>query len=184
MIYRTAKTDGIIGDAQRAAVDAAVRSYGGSVRWHLSARAHRSYALLGFADARNAAGAGEAVAGVATAYDCPVIALAVFPEVSEALPPVIEALGAPGRPDGIRTCEPCANGGAVVEWDLDRTAAGVVLGLIDLELRRFASGRTAELLTPLSPDWLTRIAADGLQASEISQDRVLEFLLERAGLRV
>jgi len=72
----------------------------------------------------------------------------------------------------------------VVEWDLERSPAGVVLGAIDVELRRFNSGRTAELLTPLSPQSIARIAADGLQSPELTSDRVLEVLLERAGLHV
>ena len=58
--------------------------------------------------------------------------------------------------------------------------AAVVLGVVDVELRRFHSGRTAELLTPLPAEWTAKIAAEGLQAPEIARDRVLEDLIERA----
>lgn len=81
------------------------------------------------------------------------------------------------------SCESCAEG-AVLEWDLDRTAASLVLALVDVELARFGSARTSELLSPLPPVWLARIAADGLNAPEITPDRILETLVERAGLRV
>ena len=185
VIFRTVKPDRRFDEPLRDAVDAAVRSHGGHGVWRSSARAGRSYGLLEFADATSAAAAAvEAGACGATIDDCAVIALAVFPEVPEALPHLLDALAGAGRPAGIRSCEPCSNGGLVVEWDLERSPAGVVLGAIDVELRRFNSGRTAELLTPLSPQSIARIAADGLQSPELTSDRVLEVLLERAGLHV
>ncbi|MEO6835917.1 MAG: hypothetical protein ABI231_08435, partial [Candidatus Tumulicola sp.] len=177
--------DGILDDALRGAVDAAVRLHGGGVRWRTSTRAARSYGLVELPDARGTtAAAAAAAAHGAGAYDSPVIALAVFPAEPEALQPILTALGGSGRPAGVRTCEPCPQGGAIVEWDLERSPAAVVLGVLDVELARFSSGRAAELLTPLPPAWIARIAADGLKAPDISQDRVLETLVERAGLRV
>lgn len=184
MRWATAKVEEVLEVSQRDAVDAALRACGGSARWRVSARAGRSYALLGLPDeCSNVAVAAAAAAGGATAYDAPVIALAVFPTVAEALPPLGTALGGPGGPAGVRSCEPCPNGGAVVEWDLETTPAAVVLGLIDVELARFAAGRTIELLTPLPPAWTARIAADGLRTPEISSARILETLLDGAGLR-
>ncbi len=181
MIFLTVKT-GANDEAQRARIDAAVRSHGGHIRWHTSLRASRSYGLVELPEGwSEAAAAAAAAAAGAIAFDSPVIALAVFPTVAEALPSLLDVLGGRGRPDGVVSCEPC-DGGIVVEWDLQRTGAGVVLGTIDVELARFHSGRTAELLTPLAPGWIAKIAADGLQAAEMSSGQVLEDLIERAGL--
>ncbi|HKU81241.1 MAG TPA: hypothetical protein VJP76_03650 [Candidatus Tumulicola sp.] len=127
--------------------------------------------------------AAAAAVGAVT-YDAPVIAIAVFPSVAEALPALVDALEGTGRPAGMRGCSPCGGGGVAIEWDLDATSAGVVMGIIDVELARFTSGRSAELLAPLPPHWVTRIAAGGLRAPEISPERTLETLLERAGLDV
>ncbi|MGA8534343.1 MAG: hypothetical protein WB615_09580 [Candidatus Tumulicola sp.] len=181
MTFMLVRSDGSLGDAQRAAIDAAARASGSVIQWRTSNRAARSYALLDVADERRNEVSAAAIAGGATVYDSPVIALAVFPAVAEALPELLTALGGAGRPDGVRTCEPC-DGGVVVEWDLGRTPAGVVLGLVDVELRRFNSGRTVELLTPLPTQWIAKIAADGLAAPEMSSNAVLEDLIERADL--
>jgi hypothetical protein len=174
------RSDGALDDTQRATIDAVVRSHGGRSRWRRSVRAARSYGLLELTDGQAEASAAAAVGG-AIVYDSAVIALAVFPAVAEALPALLAALGGPGRPSGVLTCEPC-DGGIVVEWDVRRSPAGVILGLIDVELRRFNSGRTAELLTPLPPEWIAKIGADGLQEPDMSLDRVLEELIERANL--
>lgn len=152
--------------------------------WRLSRRADRSYALLEFETAGPAGVLAAAAAGGAVVYDAPVIAIAVFPSVAEALPALTAALDGPGRPAGVRACEPCGGGGVAIDWDLEVTPAAIVLGVVDVELARFASGRTAELLSPLPPPWVAKIAADGLQAPEISPGRTLETLVQRAGLHV
>lgn len=176
--YRTVKAEGTLDDPGRRSVEAFARAQGGCVRWRTSEDAARTYGLLELpAAATPEVGTLDGV----TVYDAPVIALAVFPTVAEALPPLCDALGGSGRPAGIRACD-AVPGGIIVEWDLDRTTAAVVLGAIDVELRRFNSGRTAEVLTPLPLPWTARIAADAVQAPEMSADRVLEELLERAGL--
>ena len=54
--------------------------------------------------------------------------------------------------------------------------------MLDTELQRFASGRTAELLAPLPEAIAAQIAAEGLQTPEIASNRVLETLLERMGI--
>jgi hypothetical protein len=77
-------------------------------------------------------------------------------------------------------CEPC-QGGAILEWDPEKTGVAAVMGVVDAELRRFQSGRTAELLAPLPAAVIASIAAEGLQAPEIVPGRELETLLERAG---
>ncbi len=174
VVYLTLRIDGSLDEQARTAVDALLVDQPGSAIWHTSSATGRSYALLELPaspDASRIAAAG------AKLYQTPIIALAVFPEVREALPPLLEALGGPGRPASILTCEPCS-GGIVIEWDPQRVSAAVVLGLVDVELQRFNSGRTAELLSPLPPESIARIAADGLEAPQIAPDRVLEMLLD------
>jgi hypothetical protein len=177
----TVRTGGTHDGAQRAAIDAAVHLHDGHIRWRSSARSRRSYGLLELPGGQREVAA-AAASGGAIVYDSPIIALAVFPAVAEALPPLLAALGGEGRPDGVIACEPF-DGGIVIEWDLERSGAAVVLGVVDVELRRFHSSRTAELLTPLPAEWTAKVAAEGLQAPEIARDRVLEDLIERAGLR-
>jgi hypothetical protein len=189
--WATIGAGSILDSAQHTAIEAAVRAAGGSAQWRHSDRAGRSYALLHFphdAEAQ-ASHAAELVRAAAAAngsvlYDSPVIALAVFPTVAEALPLLLSALGGEGRPAGVRACTPCENGGMVVAWDLERTPATIVLGVVDVELARFAAGRSVELLTPLAPHWIAQLAADGLGTPEISDDRILEALVRRAGLHV
>lgn len=173
--YHTIKAEGMLEEARRAPIDEAVRARGGDSRWRASVRTARTYGLLdlppdfGFD--------GEAFEGIVV-FDAPVIALAVFPAVGEALPYLRDALGGPGRPAGVCACDARADG-LVVEWDFERTPATVVMGIVDVELRRFHSGRTAELLTPLPPAWTAKIAGDALRTPEVREDRVLEELIRR-----
>jgi len=169
--------DGLIENARRASIDEAVRRLGGSAIWRASERAARTYALLELSDERDAAVAREG-AGT-TVYDQPVIALAVFPTVPEALPALRDAFEGPGRPAGILASRSC-EGGAIVEWDPDVTAADLVLNLIDVELRRFASGRNSELLAPLPPTLAAKVAARGLQTPQITPERILELRIDGA----
>jgi hypothetical protein len=177
VIYRTLSFEGNVADAQRAAIGDAVRREGGAVVWRASEPAGRSYALLELPDGRET-DAIRAASG-ATAYDRAVIALAVFPAMAQALPPLREALGGHGRPQGVLACRPCS-GGIVVEWDPERTRASVILGLIDVELRRFGSGRVAEVLSPLPAPLVAKVAAEGLEAPEIEPRRILELRIDRA----
>jgi hypothetical protein len=181
--WATARSDRILDDSQCDAVTAAAAARGGRCTWRSSARCGRSYALLELPDDAVAPLSAAAAANGAIVYESPVIALAVFPAVKEALPPLLGALGGAGRPAGVLRCDACGGNGIAVEGDLERTPAAVVLGLVDVELARFASGRTVELLTPLPPAWRARIASDGLRAPEISSDRLLEALVKRAELR-
>jgi hypothetical protein len=162
--------------AERNGVETAVRAHGGSVTWRSSARAGRTYGLVRLPDGELKAGI-----GAATVHDTAIIAVAVYPVAAEALPFVRDALAGAGRPSGVIATSNC-EGGVIVEWDPRRTAATTVYDLVDAELRRFGGGRTAELLAPLPDDVIARVAADGLQAAEISSDRELETLVERAGL--
>jgi hypothetical protein len=68
-------------------------------------------------------------------------------------------------------------GGVVVEWDPQHSAVEVLLGTIDVELRRFSSGRRAELLSPLPPEVVAALAARGLQTPQITTQRILELIV-------
>ena len=177
MVYSTVSIDGVLDSKRRAEIDGAVRRAGGTAVWRSSEAAGRTYALLELPDGYDQAAIGAMFAGVV--YDKAVIALAVFPALPEALPPVLEALGGAGRPAGVLACRPVP-GGAVVEWDPDVTEAGVILGIVDVELRRFAAGRVAELLSPLPPFLVARLAATGLRAPQIEPQRILELRIDRA----
>lgn len=162
-------------DAETGVVESAVRSNGARISWQVSEAHARAYALVEEANERCTT---ELRSQCGMAFiDRPIIALAVVPSVPEALPPILHALNGPGAPDGMRSCE--ASGEAlIVEWDMERTAAEVVLGLVDVEIARFRARRVNALLSPLPLGWWTRIAAAGLGAPEIAPDRVLEALLE------
>lgn len=162
--------------AERDDVESAVRARGGSVTWRSNARAGRTYGLVRLPD-----GELETTIDAATVHDAAIIAIAVFPVAAEALPFVRDALAGSGRPSGVIGTSDCS-GGIIVEWDPRRTAVAAIYDLIDVELRRFGGGRSAELLAPLPDEVIARIAADGLQAPEIAPDRELETLVKRAGL--
>lgn len=164
-------------DAEIGAVESLARAQNARVAWQRNGAGDPVYALVEGADA-SLAGA-LAARQSATVVESPVIALAVYPERPEALPPLRQALGGPGAPAGIVCCEPLRDG-LLVEWNLDVTGAEVVLGLIDVEFARHRSARRTELLSPIPLAWWTRIAAAGLSAPEIAPDRVLEALLEEA----
>jgi hypothetical protein len=176
VIYFTLSVAGRPDDSRREAIDAAMRACGGRATWRVNPTAGRSYALLEteapFDAAHVAAAPGDSI------YDTAVIALAVFPTVPEALPHLHDALGGEGRPAGVLAVRPCHKG-LIVEWDPRVCGAGIVSGVIDVELRRFASGRRTELLSALPPPVLATIAGDALQAPELSAERVLELLIGR-----
>jgi hypothetical protein len=169
--YMTLSIGGTPDERRREAIDEAVRSHGGRTTWRAHPEIGRTYALLENAGSFDAQ-AVRAVAG-AQAYETAVIAMAVSPAVPQALPALQEALCGPGRPVGILACHPFP-GGVILEWDPDVSRAELVLGLIDAELRRFASGRTAEVLTPLPKSTIAKLASEGLQAPQVRLDRVLE----------
>jgi hypothetical protein len=165
---------------RRAEIDAGIAMRGGTARWRVSPDVDRAYALVELPDD---AATTAVVSDVPVAEGAPIIALAVYPTVAEALPPLIDVFNGPGRPSGMIGCS-ASGAAAVLEWDLDRTPATLVLDLIDTELDRFNSGRRTQLLTPLTERWLAKIAADGLQCPEIASDRILETLVTKAGLDV
>ena len=159
-------------DDMRSSLGDFARRNSASVSWQDHAAFDRSYALV-----EGASAATLRAHGGATVFETPVIAMAIRPNVAEALPALTDAIGGPGRPAGVLSCE-TVSGALVLEWNLDRTPARIILALIDTELARFQGGRVNELLSPLPLAWWTAIASDGLQAPEIAPDRVLEALIE------
>lgn len=149
-----------------ARVEKLVAGHNGTIAWQKNPSFERTYALVEGVDTAFLPEMGPAI-----------IALAVCPSVAEALPRVEEALGGPGRPAGIRSCERVGNA-IVAEWDLNVTSARTVLNLCDIELARFHSGRVNTLLTPLSDASWAKIASEGLNAPEIAPNRVLEVLIQ------
>jgi hypothetical protein len=174
--YSTLRVEGDLEETRRTTVEDALRRVGGSVVWQTNARARRTYALLEAPDGSDFA---ALAASGATLYDRPVIALAVFPALAEALPGLLEALGGAGRPVGVLACDARADG-AIVEWDPAVSDVRVVLGLIDLELARLRGGRIVEVLAPMPGALVAMVAAQGLEAPQISAQRVLEFRIDRA----
>jgi hypothetical protein len=177
VVYLTVSIDSGLDDSRRAPLDEAVRRAGGNAVWRTSEAAGRSYALLELPDECDATAIAAPRGGVV--YDRPVIALALFPALPEALPPLVEALSGRGAPAGVLACRPVA-GGVVVEWDPHRTQARVIMGLIDVELQRFGCGRRIELLSPLPAELVAAVAAGGLEAPQIAPERILEHRIDRA----
>jgi hypothetical protein len=173
--YFTLSIDGTPDDAQRSVVEDVVRRLGGTMQWRVNAAAGRSYAMIQMRDTDDPA-ALRALPD-AVLYDAAIIALAVSPSVPQALPSVVQAFEGPGRPAGILGCRSSA-AGVILEWDPNVSDARLVLGLVDVELHRFASGRTTELLCPLPPEVVAKIAASGLGAPQVETGRVLELLID------
>lgn len=176
MSYVTVSIVGSPHETRREAIDGLVRGVGGSATWRTSLAAGRTYALLDLPVAFDALGLAPEPGEVV--YETAIIAWAVFPTVAEALPALHDALGGAGRPAGVLACLPCERG-VIVEWDPARSLIELIANVVDVELRRFRSGRTAELLSALPADVTARIAAAGLQTPGISADRVLDLLIER-----
>jgi hypothetical protein len=162
-------------DREIAAANAIVAEQRGNIAWQHARTCERTYALVEGSDAACADALRAATR--AHVFDRPVIALALCPSPAEALPALAAALAGAGRPEGVLGYD-TEDGTAIVEWDLERTPARVILDLVDVELDRYHAGRTGELLTPLSLAWLARIAADGLHAPEVAPQRILEAQLE------
>lgn len=174
----TVRFTAIPDDAECGAIVDAFARRGAHIRFE-RAQFGRQYALVEADDDRALA----ALADRAAVFPGPVIALAVSPTVSEALPLLADALGGAGRPSGIVGCE-TAGGAVLVEWDLDRTDLETIDALIDTELTRYRSGRINALLSPLPDAWLARLAAAALRAPDIQESRILEVQLQRAGFDV
>lgn len=175
VVYFTISIAGNPDDSRRDAIEDMARARGGRALWRFNPSAGRSYALLELPDGVDLPEL--SIAPTEVAYETEVIAWAVFPTVPEALPSLYAALGGPGRPVGVLACWPCPQG-AIIEWDPDSGGIEIVMRLLDVELRRFCSGRRAELLSPLTPRLTAKVAASGMSAPEITVDRILELLID------
>ncbi|MBV8491001.1 MAG: hypothetical protein JO199_10785 [Candidatus Eremiobacteraeota bacterium] len=184
MTFFTVRTGASFDGTSRKAVEDAVLSRGGAVLWHDGGAFERTYALVEApVEARvTAAEVGRLFGGDATVYEGALVAVAIVPAHAAGIPALVDAFGGAGRPAGMVTCEASA-GAAILEWDPSATAPETVWNLVDAELERYGSGRCATLLSPLPADVTAAIAARGLQAPEIGPERVIETLLERAGLQ-
>jgi len=175
VVYLTISIAGNPDDSRRDAIEAFAQAQGGRAMWRFNPPAGRSYALLELPDGVDLSEV--SIAPTEVAYETAVIAWAVFPTVPEALPNLYAALGGPGRPVGVLACRPCPQG-AIIEWDPDSGGIEIIVKLVDVELRRFCSGRRGELLSPLTPRLSAKIAASGMSAPEIAVDRILELLID------
>lgn len=106
--------------------------------------------------------------------------MAVYPSVPEALPALEHALAGDGRPAGVKAVRRAADNSIVIEWDASRTRVRLLMAIIDSELHRYHATRRTQLLSELSLEQMTQIAADELQAPEIAPETVLEALLAKA----
>jgi hypothetical protein len=177
--FRTLRFDRRMTPADAAGVAKLAGEHGATISLRSSERIDRTYALLGVEQPTTANTVGMATG--AKLYETAIIALAVYPAPVQALPALLEAFGGAGRPSGVLECSSHGQG-VVIEWDPQRCSAAVVSALVDVELRRFGGARTAELLSPLPETIVARIAAEGLGAPQLTPDRLLETLLDRAGL--
>jgi len=168
----------VLDDAQRKNLAAKLPG-GASVTFAAEERWNRTYGLV---EGIVALEPGEAAAAIASArwYDEAIIALAIEPTPADALPAIADALSGPGGPSGVLECA-ARDGAALVEFLPSRILPSLILNAADVELRRFRGYRTVRLLNPLPAEVMARIAADGLQAAEITPERILETLLEQAG---
>lgn len=175
--YRTLRFGVPLSSDETAHVTGALEALGVRVRFGAPAFG-RQYALAEGRDDASAAELSGAFDGIV--HDGALIALAIEPWTVDALSPLVAALGAPGGPAGVRSCERAENA-ALVEFDASVTSAAMVFSVVDAELRRYgAPVRRTTLLSPLSAESAASVAADGLQCAEMTSGRILEFLIEQS----
>jgi hypothetical protein len=180
--FLTLSTGGKLDADRRNEVEEIVRRSGGTVHWNVSARTNRTFALLHLqgesqASLRDELLSWSRAAHPANVYDGAIIGFALYPSAPQALPAVAQALGGSGRPAGVVACTACP-GGLIVEFDPLRTSPQMLLDLVEIELERWGSAREMELLTPLPDETWALVAAQGVQAPELTAQCVLDRLLE------
>ncbi len=175
--FQTLRLDAELDEPTTIALDRASEAAGGSVRTRFSHRFGRSYAAIESARPVPTDSLLHAVPS-ATLFDDAVIAIAIEPTPTDALPSLATALGGRGGPGGVRSAERIGDA-LIVEFSAIQNPARFVLDIVDVELRRYSGHRRVELLTPVPAEWLARMAAEGLSAPEIDETRILESLLGR-----
>ena len=171
--YQTWRFAGDLSHDERAAFAACAAEAGARAQMISNARFGETYVLLDVPD-------GAALSKLATAYpqaerSIPaIIALGIEPEAADALPALAQALGGSGAPAGVRRAE-VRKAMLLLEFDPAQTAWLLMKTLIDTELLRFGSTtRRTSLLSPLTLEMETQIAADGLECPDMKTNRVLE----------
>lgn len=114
-------------------------------------------------------------------YDEAIIALAIEPTPADAVAAIAAPFSTGAGVAGVLECTVLEKSIAL-EFQPARALPSLILNLADVELRRLRGYRKVTLLNPLPPEILARIAAGGLQASEIAPERILETLLEQSGV--
>lgn len=175
--FQTLRLDAELDESTMKALEHASSAFGGSVRTRFSERFGRSYTAIDASQPVPAEALLQAIPSAAL-FDDGVIALAIEPMPTDALPDLAHALGGRGGPSGVRSAERVGDA-LIVEFSADHNPARFVLDIVDVELRRYNGHRRVELLTPAPAQWLARIAAEGLSAPEIDESRILEALLGR-----
>jgi hypothetical protein len=155
-------------DVRRAVMQAAPSD---GIVWRDDPITGRTYALVTAAD--------EVSCGCDALYERPIIALAVRPNPAEALPHLLDAMGGAGRPAGVVACDRIGEE-IVIEWDPQMTPVTLIRTLLQAEVGRFGGSYVSRTLAPLPLEVVATIASQGLATPEISADRVLEVLVDRA----
>ena len=163
------------GDAERTAITTALRASGTAVTWHDDETLALHYGICA-CDAPPA----QLPPGTKT-YEGSIIVFALTPSLPEAIPPLLHALGGAGRPAGVHAAFE-RRGSVVIESDWSRTPPQLLVDLADVELRRFGGARVMRTLTPLPVEAAAAVAGAGLSTPEIAPSRILDVLLERAGV--
>jgi len=170
-VLRTLRFDMVVTAAERAALRARAEAEGVTIAFGPDAIFARTYARAHGDEAWHSFGD--------VSYDGAVIAFAIEPTPSDALPAIQAALHGRGRPAGVLTCDP-VRGALIIEVRAESVL--LALSIADVELQRFHGYRRTTLLTPLVAEDAATIAADGLVEPDLGPRRVLETLIGDAGL--
>ncbi|MDQ6930006.1 MAG: hypothetical protein M3126_05000 [Candidatus Eremiobacteraeota bacterium] len=178
--YQTWRFDRDLAPEERADFAASVAAEGASCALLSSALFATTYALLNLPPQARASGLAARYPS-AIKNEPAIIALGIEPEAADALHALHESLGGAGAPAGV-TRVVVRERALVIEFDPQVTPWQVVNALIGAELKRFGSTtRTTTLLSPLSAEMETAIAAAGLECPELEIGRILEVLVRDAG---
>jgi hypothetical protein len=139
--------------------------------WGITRSFSRTYVRCEAAAGAEVAIALSSGAGAARIDTPPLVVLEIIPAGGAGLAALGEALGGPGRPRGIVSCERAASA-LIVEVDADVSSLDLVVALADAELR----GRPRRIvpILPLEDEVLARFAALRLGAREFGANRLIE----------
>ncbi len=165
--------DGVLAACERHGAARTLRSAGATVTsWN--AGVGRTYATVVLDAAADTAAV--ATASAARVDEPPLVVLHVTPRFADRVACIAEALGGPGRPDGVRDMRHDGEV-LVVEVDARRTSLAVVLALVDLEAGG-AALRRVEPLVALDDATLAALAGAALREPDLDATRLIETYLE------